>query len=1257
MPFTSYSNAEGSSAVLRIVRVSDPSHTGTSDHKSSVGKGGFRIDASRNLWEGSGLKIDSASTDVAWGHGVFNNKILTSARNGELILWDINKSGGVKYERRSKDHIRSIHQLSVSHIVHHYCVTGSADGHMRVWDLRDLSKSIMRVHHPISVRSLVFSPSPWQPLQAVVGLDNGSIYRHMGQRGQLDKIPVAHTAAVTALDWCSSGGVRNHGSTHPGIQGDQSSGLGWIVSGGLDKCVKVWDLTAPGSSTHIPSKPTYTLHPSYPVRRVEWRPEYECELAIVSSNEYAVASSDAPGLSNPNTSGLLTRVGSGLESFLKGSGTADTPLRDKAPTPTGVESKSSVALQCMGDAIEIWDVRRGWIAKWSVTGSAAEGGVTDIAFDDSHALFAQHNNGSFSQMDLRETTKPLDSIPRVAATWEPTGSMSFIAEQKSEWEVPYDDIAPDPKQSGDLRKASLKALGDVPARSSNQTVATFAYDLAIHDLETFTALARRYVFEGQSRQEICHHNAAVAFSTGHDAAAQVWLLLHACLKRYLPGYSPSPSLKKPKKIPSPLIPQGSPNTQTFHSFATKTPDSANFGHKTSPTRRQTDPVTLKTGSISRGRTPLSSAASSPRHPLSHLPPITPRRASFFSRRESVDAGVVGRSTLLRRPSISVNAAVHSASPNERSASSLRHVGEGVLDSDSSSEEDDDDGEEEEEDNETAGANSSDDEVLLPPLISPTLAGPRVIPAPSPLSRGHQAWTESEDDAENLEEEASSPSPQSTETESDNSSSGNKKARALRRPRRNSVRPYRQSRSRSSTLASLAAPHPPLMHQDSHTSIRTIIAESPIKENAHFTQEESLRNPYAATTSYQFPGTSVLQQAQSYNSHDMPSAGHRRQKSQTFSEFRLGRANSAPHGTSIMTFPTSQHEREALDAEYAPMHEEEEVEEPEKTLRRMDIIEEEEKRIAETTLEALREALEEFADEGDVQMCSMLALVAPEELKISKFRATRFLDAYLDLLNRLRLYTCAAYIRKYCHVDEIKKYTLVQTTIYTACGRCRKPLLTPATNQGPLLAGTTPSTPVLAPGAFAFCIACRSAVVNCAICRLPVRSLLFQCSVCHHGGHEACYERYYMETPMRDLSMTTARYLPSSNASSGDDIGVPSLANTGSGSMPGVNLRGRSSKGSEITSVGLPATDDDAMSMTSGISTQSYGRTFFPNAAGFDSPAGTSPVRSVPGTRPGRGRTGGDSGVYTRLAGHPCAAGCGHFCWAASAVSESRVEDL
>ncbi|KAG1805838.1 uncharacterized protein BJ212DRAFT_845652 [Suillus subaureus] len=122
-----------------------------------------------------------------------------------------------------------------------------------------MSKSIMKIHHLTSVCSLVFSPCLSHPLQAVVGLDNGSIYcwdLQMGQRGQLGRLPVAHAGPILALDWCNTPGSSNVGDT---IGADRS----WIVSGGLDHTVKVWDLTTSGMSVHIAHQPTYTLHPSF----------------------------------------------------------------------------------------------------------------------------------------------------------------------------------------------------------------------------------------------------------------------------------------------------------------------------------------------------------------------------------------------------------------------------------------------------------------------------------------------------------------------------------------------------------------------------------------------------------------------------------------------------------------------------------------------------------------------------------------------------------------------------------------------------------------------------------------------------------------------------------------------------------------------------------------------------------------------------------------------------------------------------------
>ena len=49
---------------LRILRVIVPEES----EKKGVMQGP-RVEASRNFWEGSGLKIDSSSTDVVWGHG------------------------------------------------------------------------------------------------------------------------------------------------------------------------------------------------------------------------------------------------------------------------------------------------------------------------------------------------------------------------------------------------------------------------------------------------------------------------------------------------------------------------------------------------------------------------------------------------------------------------------------------------------------------------------------------------------------------------------------------------------------------------------------------------------------------------------------------------------------------------------------------------------------------------------------------------------------------------------------------------------------------------------------------------------------------------------------------------------------------------------------------------------------------------------------------------------------------------------------
>lgn len=230
----------------------------------------------------------------------------------------------------------------------------------------------------------------------------------------------------------------------------------------------------------------------------------------------------------------------------------------------------------------------------------------------------------------------------------------------------------------------------------------------------------------------------------------------------------------------------------------------------------------------------------------------------------------------------------------------------------------------EEGSETAGVKSSDPEISLRPLNSPLLSALRMMPAPSPLSRvaGRHVWTEDElggEGNDNDDDDASSPSPQSTDTDSEGSSSPSKARRLSMLSRRSTGRI--KSRSRSSTLASLPAPPRPLIHQDSHSSIRTVTAGE-----TSFNGQE---------------GSNGFQQDNS-SPHQRSLTGHGRQRSQAMSELMLNGTKSAP--------VIDQDERN------------DSPDDSRLSERRIETIMAEEVRFKETTLCALREGLEAFAEE-------------------------------------------------------------------------------------------------------------------------------------------------------------------------------------------------------------------------------------------------------------------------------------------------------
>ncbi len=116
--------------------------------------------------------------------------------------------------------------------------------------------------------------------------------------------------------------------------------------------------------------------------------------------------------------------------------------------------------------------------------------------------------------------------------------------------------------------------------------------------------------------------------------------------------------------------------------------------------------------------------------------------------------------------------------------------------------------------------------------------------------------------------------------------------------------------------------------------------------------------------------------------------------------------------------------------------------------------------------------------------------------------------------------------------------------------------------------------------------------------LQVKSMLFQCAICSHGGHQACHRRFYAEIPLALLPAPQAP-LPGSPMKF-----PPRLYRSASAS------RSKDREGDDATDI--VALDDS-----------------------FD----TSTVAPAP----------------RQLMGHPCAAGCGHFCWVANFREDDVLE--
>lgn len=243
--------------------------------------------------------------------------------------------------------------------------TSPEDGH-RLSHLSTISQDI-RESRPASmilkasspIRHLAFSPSASQPFTLVAACASGTMIRYdvryvsRQNGGATDRI-AGHVGACLAMDWrdgfsCerdATGSGTTVGTTAETAGGGREGG--WVVTGGVDRTVKIWDFSLPTLST----KPVRTLYTSQPVYSVAWHPTRPTELAsspMPSLGLGAESSSSSVGDEVPSTP--ISTVDSPLAALIKGDNPPSRPRTDR---------------NAWKNEIEVWDVRRPYFPRLAI---------------------------------------------------------------------------------------------------------------------------------------------------------------------------------------------------------------------------------------------------------------------------------------------------------------------------------------------------------------------------------------------------------------------------------------------------------------------------------------------------------------------------------------------------------------------------------------------------------------------------------------------------------------------------------------------------------------------------------------------------------------------------------------------------------------------------------------------------------------------------------------------------------------------------
>lgn len=210
-------------------------------------------------------KVIGSILDVSSGYQYNNKYVATSTTTGSILIFNAQLSSQVnKLAYKFSDHSRAVNSVSFSQLDQNLLLSGSQDGQMKLWDLRSNTNkpTLTMIGNADAVRCLKFSPFHNKKFVSI--FDSGVIQKwDIRQATQFEKKLNAHTGPGLTLDW--------------------NQELDFIVSGGRDRQLQIWNMSS-NDSRQIPEHVIYT---SSPISKVSFRPN--SNLTNISNAEIATS--------------------------------------------------------------------------------------------------------------------------------------------------------------------------------------------------------------------------------------------------------------------------------------------------------------------------------------------------------------------------------------------------------------------------------------------------------------------------------------------------------------------------------------------------------------------------------------------------------------------------------------------------------------------------------------------------------------------------------------------------------------------------------------------------------------------------------------------------------------------------------------------------------------------------------------------------------------------------------------------------------